>query len=104
MILFPPETARQTLAVSPRRGLDPLTKGPQLHVRARLDPLPACANQPGRSAVRRRLRTGEPRFLLALGACRMAVHRTDDLVRLFLPRPGAGDAGARRHRGSAGGW
>ena len=44
----------------------------------------------------------EPDPVLAVAAARLARHGADAVVRLFLPRSAAGDAGARRPRGGAG--
>jgi phosphatidylserine decarboxylase len=44
----------------------------------------------------------EPAPVLAVDAARLDRHLADDLVRAVLSRSGAGDAGARGHRGGAG--
>jgi hypothetical protein len=76
---------------------------PNGNVHRRLDPRSARADPSRRLSLRRRLRAGEPVLLVAVAAARLARLRRDAVVRLFLPRPAAGDAGARRHRGGAGG-
>ena len=65
-------------------------------IRSQLVPI----NREGLS-LRRRLRAGKPDPVLDLDAARLDRDAADALVRLFLPRSAAGDAGARRPRGRA---
>ncbi len=78
-------------------GLVEVPEKPQ-NVRRRFDPLPARAHQPRRLSLRRRVRAGEPDPVLDLDAARLDRDGADALVRLFLPRPGTGHAGARGDR------
>ncbi len=75
----------------------------EYHVRHRFDPQATGADPSGGLSLHRRLCAGEPHSVLAVDAAWLARHARDAVVRLFLPRSAAGDAGARRHRGGAGG-
>ncbi len=73
----------------------------QVHVHRQFHPRANPADPPGGLSVHRRLRAGQPDPVLALDAARLDRHAADGLVRVVLPRSGAGDAGARGHRGGA---
>src|SRR6202041_1579980 len=60
------------------------------------------ADSSGGLSVYRRLCRGEPDPVLDLDAALLDRHLAYGLVRAVLPRSGAGNAGARGHRGGAG--
>ncbi len=66
------------------------------HVDLRFDSRANGADHAGRLSVHRRLRAGEPDPVLAVEPARLARHRPDLMVCLFLPRPAAGDARCAR--------
>ncbi len=72
------------------------------HVDLRFDPRANRADHPGGLSLHRRLCAREPGPVLAVEPARLARHAADGLVRLFLPRSAAGDAGARGAGGGAG--
>ncbi len=98
--------------VTPRRGgmteCDPLSdKGRgqttvNSDVHRQFHPRANSADPSRRLSVHRRLCAGQPDPVLDLVAAGLDRHLADGLVRAVLPRSGAGDAGARRHRGGAG--
>jgi hypothetical protein len=90
---------RMTSGGPSRRSTAPTRRSDR--VRSRLHPLPAGADPPRGPAVHRRVRAGQPVPVLAVVAAGLARHHGDDLVRLFLSRSRARDAGARGHRGVA---
>ena len=81
---------------------DPVARMSDIHVHRPFHPPAVRADHARGLSVHRRLRAGQPDAVLAVAAARLARRRADAVVRLFLPRSAAGDAGARRAGGGAG--